>query len=102
MKRSTDRILTTHAGSLPRPTDILQMIRAKSRGEAVDEQKLNSRVKEAVADVVRQQADVGLDVIDDGEFGKPSFVTYVRDRLGGLEAHGQRANAWLASREAVS
>jgi len=75
MKRSTDRILTTHAGSLPRPADILQMIRAKARGEPVDEKKLAARVKEAVTEVVRQQADVGLDVIDDGEFGKPSFVT---------------------------
>ena len=55
-----------------------------------------------MTEVVRKQADVGLDVIDDGEFGKPSFVTYVRDRLGGLEAHGVRPNAWLASREAVS
>jgi 5-methyltetrahydropteroyltriglutamate--homocysteine methyltransferase len=78
------------------------MIRAKARGEAVDEQKLGARVKEAVADVVRQQADTGLDVIDDGEFGKPSFVTYIRDRLGGLEAVGTRPNAWLSSREAVS
>jgi 5-methyltetrahydropteroyltriglutamate--homocysteine methyltransferase len=102
MKRSTDRILTTHAGSLPRPADILQMIRAKARGEPVDEKKLAARVKEAVTEVVRQQADVGLDVIDDGEFGKPSFVTYVRDRLGGLEAYGVRPNAWLSSREAVS
>ena len=102
MKRSTDRILTTHAGSLPRPPDILQMIRAKARGEPVDEKKLAARVKEAVTEVVRKQADVGLDVIDDGEFGKPSFVTYVRDRLGGLEAHGVRPNAWLSSREAVS
>ena len=102
MKRSTDRILTTHAGSLPRPADILQMIRAKARGEPVDEKKLAARVKEAVTEVVRQQADVGLDVIDDGEFGKPSFVTYVRDRLGGLEAHGVRPNARLSSREAVS
>ena len=102
MKRSTDRILTTHAGSLPRPPDILQTIRAKARGEPVDEKKLAARLKEAVTEVVHQQADVGLDVIDDGEFGKPSFVTYVRDRLGGLEAHGVRPNAWLASREAVS
>src|SRR3954453_6194242 len=102
MKRSTDKIATTPAGSLPRPADILQMIRAKSRGEAVDEKKLGARVKEAVTDVVRQQADIGLDVIDDGEFGKPSFVTYVRDRLGGLEAHGLRPNAWLTSREAVT
>ncbi len=102
MKRSSDRILTTHAGSLPRPADILQMIRAKLRGEAVDEQKLGSRVREAVGEVVRQQAATGIDVIDDGEFGKPSFVTYIRDRLGGLEASGLRPNAWLSSREAVS
>jgi 5-methyltetrahydropteroyltriglutamate--homocysteine methyltransferase len=102
MQRSTDRILTTHAGSLPRPQDILQMVRAKARGEAVDEQKLAARVKEAVAEVVRKQVDTGLDVIDDGEFGKPSFVTYVRDRLGGLEPHGMRPNAWLSSREAIS
>jgi len=102
MKRSTDRILTTHAGSLPRPPDILQMVRAKARGEPVDEKKLSARVKEAVTEVVRQQADVGLDVVDDGEFGKPSFVTYVRDRLGGLEPSGVRPNAWLSSREAVS
>ena len=102
MQRSTDRILTTHAGSLPRPPDILQMVRAKARGEVVDEQKLAARVKEAVAEVVRKQVDTGLDVIDDGEFGKPSFVTYVRDRLGGLEPRGVRPNAWLSSREAIS
>jgi len=99
---SIDRILTTHAGSLPRPPDILQMVRAKARGEPVDEKKLAARVKEAVTEVVRKQAAVGLDVIDDGEFGKPSFVTYVRDRLGGLEAAGVRPNAWLSSREAMS
>jgi 5-methyltetrahydropteroyltriglutamate--homocysteine methyltransferase len=102
MKRSTDRILTTHAGSLPRPPDILQMIRAKARGEPVDEKKLSVRIKEAVTEVVHKQAEVGLDVVDDGEFGKPSFVTYVRDRLGGLEAHGVRPNAWLSSREAIT
>src|SRR5215212_5641190 len=102
MQRSADRILTTHVGSLPRPPDLLQMVRAKARGEPVDEQKLGSRVKEAVAEVVRKQVDLGLDVIDDGEFGKPSFVTYIRDRLGGLEACGVRPNAWLSSRAAVS
>jgi 5-methyltetrahydropteroyltriglutamate--homocysteine methyltransferase len=102
MQRSTDRILTTHAGSLPRPPDLLAMIRAKARGEAVDERALGARVREAVAEVVRHQVKTGLDVIDDGEFGKPSFVTYVRDRLGGLEAHGVRPNAWLSSREAMS
>ncbi|AMN42073.1 cobalamin-independent methionine synthase II family protein [Rhodoplanes sp. Z2-YC6860] len=102
MRRSTDRILTTHAGSLPRPADLLQMVRAKARGEPVDEPKLASRIKEAVTEIVHQQVDAGLDVIDDGEFGKPSFVTYIRERLGGLEPHGHRPNAWLSSREAIS
>ena len=102
MKRSTDRILTTHAGSLPRPNDLLQTIRAKARGEKVDEAALGKRVREAVTEVVRKQVDTGIDVIDDGEFGKPSFVTYVRDRLGGLEPSGTRPNAWLSSREAIS
>ncbi len=102
MRRSTERILTTHAGSLPRPADLLQMVRAKSRGEPVDEPKLASRIKEAVSEIVRKQVDTGLDVIDDGEFGKPSFVTYIRERLGGLEPHGHRPNAWLSSREAIS
>ncbi len=101
MHRSTERILTTHAGSLPRPSDLLQMIRAKARGEPVDEAKLAARTKEAVTEIVHKQADTGLDVIDDGEFGKPSFVTYIRERLGGLEPHGLRPNAWLSSREAI-
>ena len=78
MQRSADRILTTHAGSLPRPGDLLQMMRAKSRGEPVDEGVLAARVRSAVAEIVRKQVDLGIDVIDDGELGKPSFVTYVR------------------------
>jgi 5-methyltetrahydropteroyltriglutamate--homocysteine methyltransferase len=102
MRRSTDRILTTHAGSLPRPGDLLQMMRAKSRGEPVDEGVLAARVRSAVAEIVRQQVDLGIDVIDDGELGKPSFVTYVRDRLGGLEPLGARPNVWLQSREALT
>jgi 5-methyltetrahydropteroyltriglutamate--homocysteine methyltransferase len=102
MHRSSDRILTTHAGSLPRPPDLLEMIRAKARGETVDETRLAARIEEAVNEIVQKQVATGLDVIDDGEFGKPSFVTYVRDRLGGLEPHGMRPNAWLSSREAIS
>jgi 5-methyltetrahydropteroyltriglutamate--homocysteine methyltransferase len=103
MKRSTDRILTTHVGSLPRPVDLLEMIRAKSRGERVDGQALASRLKTAVGEIVRKQADLGIDVIDDGEFGKPSFVTYVRDRLDGLSRKGgERQSPWSHSREAAS
>jgi 5-methyltetrahydropteroyltriglutamate--homocysteine methyltransferase len=101
MKRSTDRILTTHAGSLPRPLDLLQMIRAKARGDAYDQNALTTRIRSAVGEVVKKQAALGVDVIDDGEFGKPSFVTYVRDRLGGLsQKPGGRPSPWLGSREA--
>ena len=103
MERSTDRILTTHVGSLPRPVDLLEMIRAKSRGERVDRSALASRLKAAVGEIVRKQADLGIDVVDDGEFGKPSFVTYVRDRLDGLSRKGgERQSPWLGSREAAS
>ena len=103
MQRSKNRILTTHAGSLPRPTDILQMMRAKSRGEPIEEKVLAARVRESVAEIVHKQVDLGVDVIDDGEFSKPSFVTYVRERLSGLEPlPGARPNAWLASREAIT
>jgi 5-methyltetrahydropteroyltriglutamate--homocysteine methyltransferase len=103
MKQSKDRTLTTHVGSLPRPVDLLDMIRAKSRGERVDERTLGSRLKDAVGEIVREQADIGIDVVDDGEFGKPSFVTYVRDRLEGLSRkEGERQSPWLRSREAAS
>jgi 5-methyltetrahydropteroyltriglutamate--homocysteine methyltransferase len=85
MKRSTDRILTTLAGSLPRPDDLLDMIVARSRGDKVDETKFAARVRKAVADVVRRQVETGVDIIADGEMGKSSFLTYVTDRLGGFE-----------------
>ena len=85
MKRSTDRILTTHAGSLPRPDDLLEMIVSKSRGEVVDEARLAGRVRQAVSEIVSRQCDIGIDVVADGEMGKSSFLTYVTDRLGGFE-----------------
>ena len=85
MKRSTDCILTTHAGSLPRPDDLLQMIWAKERGQAYDEQALGARLRSAVPEVVRRQVHVGFDIIDDGEFEKPSFIHYVNERLSGFE-----------------
>ncbi len=103
MKRSTDRILTTHTGSLPRPRDLLAMVRARSRGERVDEDAYQTRLRLAVGEIVRKQAELGIDVIDDGEFGKPSFVTYVRDRLAGLtRQEGERQSPWIRSREAIS
>ena len=103
MNRSTDRILTTHAGSLPRPRDLLDMVRARSRGERVDEDAFHTRLRLAVGEIVRKQADLGIDVVDDGELGKPSFVTYVRERLGGLtRQEGERQSPWIRSREALS
>jgi 5-methyltetrahydropteroyltriglutamate--homocysteine methyltransferase len=103
MQRSTDRTLTTHAGSLPRPRDLLEMVRTRSRGERVDEDAFQTRLRLAVGEIVRRQADLGVDVIDDGEFGKPSFVTYVRERLGGLTRQdGERQSPWARSREALS
>src|SRR6478735_2224273 len=101
--RSTDRILTTHAGSLPRPDDIVEMMRARARGDKRDAAADAARVRQGVADVVRKQAEIGLDIVDDGEFGKPSFVTYVRERLGGLsEIGGERRNPWGGSRDALA
>ena len=85
MKHSTDRILTTHVGSLPRPADMLGVLTAKMKGQPVNEQTFEARLPSAVADIVRQQAEHGLDVIDDGEVGKPSFILYVDERLSGFE-----------------
>ena len=76
MKISTDRILTTHVGSLPRPDDLFEMMLAKMDGKPVDEKAYAERVRKAVQDSVRQQVDAGLDVVSDGEMGKPSFITY--------------------------
>jgi 5-methyltetrahydropteroyltriglutamate--homocysteine methyltransferase len=91
MKRSTDRILTTHVGSLPRPRDLLQMTLAKDRGERYDEKAYPGRLKAAVEEVVQRQAKAGLDVVDDGEFGKPGFMHYVNQRLAGFELRADRA-----------
>jgi 5-methyltetrahydropteroyltriglutamate--homocysteine methyltransferase len=85
MKHSTDRILTTHVGSLPRPDDMLGVLTAKMKSQPVDEQAFEARLPSAVADIVRQQAEHGLDVIDDGEVGKPGFILYAEERLSGFE-----------------
>jgi 5-methyltetrahydropteroyltriglutamate--homocysteine methyltransferase len=86
MKRSTDRILTTHAGSLARPPDLLEMLRAKAADQPHDHEALAGRVRAAVAEVVRKQIDAGVDVVSDGEEGKPGFANYVKDRLTGILA----------------
>jgi 5-methyltetrahydropteroyltriglutamate--homocysteine methyltransferase len=84
MKRSTDRILTTHTGSLPRPSDLLSMMTAAEGGGATDAKPLQTRVRSAVAEVVRKQVQAGVDIVNDGEASKPSYSTYVKDRLTGF------------------
>src|ERR671922_1082304 len=86
MKTSTNRILTTHVGSLPRPESIKALLRARFSGQTIDEAQLSARVAEAVTEVVRQQAEVGIDVISDGEMGKTSFLAYADERLTGFVA----------------
>src|SRR5438128_1516050 len=84
MQRSTERILTTHTGSLPRPPDLVEMIRAREQGESVDAAAFAARTRSAGREVVRKQLDSGLDIVGDGEMGKPSFATYVTHRLAGF------------------
>jgi 5-methyltetrahydropteroyltriglutamate--homocysteine methyltransferase len=86
MKTSTNRILTTHVGSLPRSEGIKALLRARLSGQPLDEAELSSRVAEAVTEVVRRQAEVGVDVISDGEMGKVSFLGYAEERLEGFVA----------------
>jgi 5-methyltetrahydropteroyltriglutamate--homocysteine methyltransferase len=88
MMRNTDRFLTTHTGSLPRPDDLIRMMHAKEEGVPVERAALAARVRQAVAEVVRKQADAGIDIVNDGEMSKPSYATYVKDRLAGFGGSG--------------
>jgi 5-methyltetrahydropteroyltriglutamate--homocysteine methyltransferase len=87
MKTSTDRILTTHVGSLPRPAALRELLVKKDTGEAYDKAELARLTKEAVAGIVRRQAEAGVDIVDDGEMSKPGYSTYVADRLSGFAGH---------------
>ena len=104
MKRSTDRILTTHTGSLPRPSDLTTMLEALDTGNAPDPAAFEARVRRAVADVVRQQVDAGVDVVSDGEQGKVGYSTYVRHRLTGFggESAGRPRADWADFPEAAA
>jgi 5-methyltetrahydropteroyltriglutamate--homocysteine methyltransferase len=100
MQLSTDRVLTTHVGSLPRPDDLFEMMLAKMDGKPVDDTAYAERVRRAVADIVKQQVATGLDVVNDGEMGKPSFITYATQRLAGLEKReGTRPSPFSNTRE---
>ena len=84
MQRSTTRILTTHTGSLPRPMDLTTTLEALDAGTVPDASTFDARVRSAVAEIVRQQAEAGVDIINDGEQGKVGYSTYVRHRLTGF------------------
>lgn len=88
MQRSTDRFLTTHTGSLPRPDDLIRVMYAKEEGVPVEPLALAEQIKAAVAEVVRMQAASGVDLINDGEMSKPSYATYIKDRLDGFGGTG--------------
>lgn len=84
MKRSTERFLTTHTGSLPRPEDLIKMMYAREEGVPVDAAALAARIRSAVAEALKKQADAGVDVVSDGELSKVSYAAYVKDRLHGF------------------
>jgi 5-methyltetrahydropteroyltriglutamate--homocysteine methyltransferase len=104
MRRSSERIITTHAGSLPRPADLIDAVAATQQGKPLDDRAHAARLRIAVREIVARQIGLGLDVIDDGEFGKPSFVSYVNERFDGFEPDPEapRQGAWAGSREARS
>src|SRR5580692_9058252 len=100
MQRSTDRILTTHVGSLPRPDDLYTMIKDKQEGGSIDAAAFAARVTSAVAEIVKRQADAGIDIVADGEMGRVGFIPYVNERLTGIEpSPGEIASYWNESRE---
>ena len=90
MKRSTDRILTTHVGSLPRSARVADLIFARERGEAVEEEKFEGVLDDAVRDVVKRQCAAGVDIVSDGEMSKISYATYIKDRLTGFAGDSAR------------
>ncbi len=86
LQQNTDRIQTTHIGSLPRPHYLLDVMKAKYAGQAYDEAAFQEALRMAVADAVREQVQCGIDIVTDGEFSKPGFFTYIRERLEGFES----------------
>ena len=93
MQRSEHRILTTHAGSLPRPAALTRLYAQRVHGEAVDAAEIAAQGRAAIRAIVRKQIETGLDVIDDGEQSRKSFVLYMRHRLTGLGGTGIAADA---------
>src|SRR5579864_6076349 len=86
MKRSTDRIRTTHTGSLPRAKEIFELMKAEASGMPFDPVQYEESLSRQVTEIVRRQVECGIDVVNDGECGKPSFNNYVAQRIAGFEA----------------
>ncbi len=94
MKRSTERILTTHVGSLVRPTRLLELVRAKEKGDPAGAREYDQCLKDSVAEVVRRQVQAGIDIVNDGEFGKStSWSLYALKRVSGFEQRAVKAGA---------
>src|SRR5438552_3530159 len=87
MKTSQDRILTTHVGSLPRPPELRQLLVRKDQGEPYDKAELDCLIRQAVVDIVRRQAESGVDIVNDGEMSKSGYSTYVADCLSGFAGY---------------
>src|SRR5216683_4270531 len=83
MHTSTERILTTHVGSLPRPKDVVDFLFAQDRGESFDARQFDAALQRAVGEAVGRQAEAGIDIVSDGEMSKISYATYIRHRLTG-------------------
>ena len=100
MLHSTERILVTHTGSLPRPRELIEAMLAENEGRALDPADYEERLLRSVHDIVRRQMDLGVDIVDDGELSKRGFAVYAHQRLGGLTATGRvRVSPWDNSRE---
>ncbi len=89
MKTSTDRTLTTHVGSLPRPDSLVDFMIAEDQGKSFDETAFEAVLTAAVKDVVQRQKNLGIDIVSDGEFSKRGFAVYAHERLAGLEPTGR-------------
>src|SRR5260370_11351866 len=86
MQEKVDRVQRTHTGSLPRPHELLDLMKAKFNGQPYDQKIYDATITRSVADAVRRQAECGIDIVTDGEFSKPGFFTYIQERLEGFEA----------------
>ena len=101
MQRSTDRILTTHTGSLPRPADLVTLLNARELGEPYDMAAFDARIHRAITDVVARQIETGTDVVGDGEHGKINWMAYARARLSGLEEIDSPVRFRTATRDSI-